>query len=280
MSKWIEELSSRESQAKAQTQRIAMSSHRIFADLRKLLLDGIGAYNAQHPQPSWAQAAVTVLDRPFDSASFGIELFKHNPPDQTPLQIEFPINSGALTFSSQGVSGTITIGLENDDVHFDIGKRRFTTETLAEFLLKPFLFPEYSWNTLRAEVVDRFGQADHAATALEAVELHTAARELREADADLVKTPPDLTGAIQHAIAALECVARKYTNDKGTFGKLLERHPNLFPKPLDVGIEKMWGFASDTGRHLQEGREPEKDEAELLVGLAIVGCTYLARKIG
>jgi hypothetical protein len=115
---------------------------------------------------------------------------------------------------------------------------------------------------------------------LKQADKHTAATEIQEANADLVKNPPDRTGAIQHSIAALECVLREYCGDQATFGKLLERYPKLFPKPLDVGIEKIWGFASEMGRHLQEGREPEIEEAELLVGLAMAGCTYLVRKRG
>ena len=107
----------------------------------------------------------------------------------------------------------------------------------------------------------------------------TPASELREAAADLSKEPPDLTGAVQHSLAALECVAREHCGDHATFGKLLERYPDLFPKPLDKGIEKVWGFASEMGRHLQEGRMPKKEEAELLVGLATACSTYLARKI-
>jgi len=75
-------------------------------------------------------------------------------------------------------------------------------------------------------------------------------------------------------------VSLEYTDDHVTFGKLLERYPDLFPKPLDKGIEKIWGFASEMGRHLQEGRTPRPEEAELLVGLATVCCTYLVRKTG
>jgi hypothetical protein len=135
------------------------------------------------------------------------------------------------------------------------------------------------WNTLRNDAIDRLSQAERATAALQNAGRHTAASELREANADLAREFPDLTGAVQHALAALECVARDRCDDHATFGKLLERHPDLFPKPLDKGIEKIWGFASEMGRHLQEGRLPSKEEAELLVGMATACCTYLARKI-
>ena len=135
------------------------------------------------------------------------------------------------------------------------------------------------WDTLRNGAIDRLNQADLADAALQQADSRTAARELREANVDLSRRPPDLTGAVQHSLAALECVARERCDDSSTFGKLLQRYSDLFPRPLDRGIEKIWGFASEMGRHLREGRTPSKDEAELLVGLATVCCTYLARKI-
>ena len=135
------------------------------------------------------------------------------------------------------------------------------------------------WVVFQQNAIDRLTGSERAAAALQDAGKHTAATELREATTDLSKNPPDLTGAVQHALAGLECVAREQCGDHSTFGKLLERYPDLFPKPLDKGIEKVWGFASEMGRHLQEGRNPKPEEAELLVGLATVCCTYLARKI-
>ena len=135
------------------------------------------------------------------------------------------------------------------------------------------------WAELQKNAVDRLSHTQRANAALQSAGKDTAASELREGTADLQKEPPDLTGAIQHSIAALECVAREHCGDHATFGKLLERYPDLFPRPLDIGIEKIWGFASEMGRHLQEGRTPKEEETELLVGLALACCTYLARKI-
>ena len=134
------------------------------------------------------------------------------------------------------------------------------------------------WAALRRDATDRLGQAELATNALEEAGSQTAASELREATVDLSRQPPDLTGAVQHSLAALECVAREHCSDHATFGKLLQRYDGLFPKPLDKGIEMIWGFASEMGRHLQEGRTPKAEEAELLVGLATACCTYVARK--
>lgn len=108
----------------------------------------------------------------------------------------------------------------------------------------------------------------------------TAANELHQAIADLSRRPqPDVTGAVQHALAALECAARDACGDeKATLGQILARYPDAVPAPLDVGLAKMWGFASEQGRHLREGREPTLDEAELVVHVAAAVCRYLARK--
>lgn len=108
-----------------------------------------------------------------------------------------------------------------------------------------------------------------------------AGRELHEALHDLSKRPtPDITGAIQHAMAALECVARDVAGDaKATLGELIRRNPGLLPTPLDKGVEKIWGYASEQGRHLREGSAPKLEEAELVVGVAGSLVTYLVKRV-
>lgn len=109
---------------------------------------------------------------------------------------------------------------------------------------------------------------------------HTTARELHEALYDLSRRPvPELTGAIQHGIAALECLSRDLTGSGDTLGTLVRRNPALFPTPLGEAIAKIYGFASENGRHLREGNEPALEEAELVVGLSAVLCRYLGRKV-
>lgn len=107
----------------------------------------------------------------------------------------------------------------------------------------------------------------------------TAANELHEAIQDLSRRPvPEVTGAIQHAMAALECIARDAAFSKDTLGDLVRRHPTLFPRPIDQIVEKAWGYTSNFGRHLHEGQSPAYDEAELMVGLSGALCRYLARR--
>lgn len=108
----------------------------------------------------------------------------------------------------------------------------------------------------------------------------TAAQEIHEALQDLARRPsPDLTGAVQHSMAALECVARSVTGEPtSTLGKILNRHPNLIPVPLNSAVEKAWGFASEMGRHVREGRAVAYEEAELVVMIAAAAALYLQRK--
>lgn len=108
----------------------------------------------------------------------------------------------------------------------------------------------------------------------------TASSELHEALQDLSRRPePDLTGAVQHAMAALECVAREATgNRKATLGKIIKKFPEAIPKPLDDAVEAAWGYASNRARHILEGGATDIDEAELIVGIAATVSTYLARK--
>jgi hypothetical protein len=48
------------------------------------------------------------------------------------------------------------------------------------------------------------------------------------------------------------------------------------PKPLDTALSQVW--VTPQTRHVEEGREPTREEAELVVGLAAVVVTYLTRK--
>jgi len=109
----------------------------------------------------------------------------------------------------------------------------------------------------------------------------TASRELHEAIKDLSRRPaPDTTGAVQHAMASLECVARDITGEhKLTLGDWVKSNRSKIAAPLDKAIEGMWGFTSNRGRHLSDGGEPSTDEAELIVGFAAALGAYFS-KIG
>lgn len=117
-----------------------------------------------------------------------------------------------------------------------------------------------------------------AAQALEDAGLATAANEIHEALRDISRRPePDRTGAIQHAIAALECTAREVSGEpNATLGALI---PKLhLPKPLDAATEKLWGFASDRARHVREGRSVSDDEAELIVSVSCAVSAFLTKR--
>lgn len=104
----------------------------------------------------------------------------------------------------------------------------------------------------------------------------TAANEVHEALKDISRRPSaDVTGAIQHAMAALECVAREVDGSTDTLGQIIKRL--TVPPPLDGALHRLWGFASEQGRHIQEGREPSFEEAELVVTVASAVSVYLMR---
>jgi hypothetical protein len=133
--------------------------------------------------------------------------------------------------------------------------------------------------TTRGE--DHFETTIHQAVdLLEAAQLPTAKTEIQEAIRDLSRRPvPDVTGAIQHAGAALECVCREVTgNTKATLGEIIKKNPGIVPGPLDGAIEKIWGFTSEQGRHLKEGNPPELEEAQLVVELTSAISGYLVQK--
>lgn len=120
-----------------------------------------------------------------------------------------------------------------------------------------------------------------AETVLGTANLHTAKGEIKEAIQDLSRRPsPDVTGAIQHSLACLECTSREITGDKNaTLGEVIKKYPGIVPRPLDQAIEKIWGYSSEQGRHLKEGNDPHLEEAELVVGVTAAIVIYLGRKM-
>jgi AbiJ N-terminal domain 4 len=140
------------------------------------------------------------------------------------------------------------------------------------------------WQMIDGEVVTRgtetFESNVHGAVAaLEMAGRATARDEIHKALMDLSRRPEaDLTGAVQHAMAALECVARDVCGDEhATLGEVIKRYPGTIPKPLDDSVAKAWGYASEMARHIREGRRPERKDVELIVGLAATVATYLCR---
>jgi AbiJ-like protein len=106
----------------------------------------------------------------------------------------------------------------------------------------------------------------------------TAKDEIHKSLEDLSSRPPDLTGAVHHAMAALECVANTVCGEKSeTLGQLIKKYPEKFPAPLGDAVGKLYGFASEKGRHITEGGEPDPKDVELIVGIAATVATYLSR---
>jgi hypothetical protein len=153
-------------------------------------------------------------------------------------------------------------------------------EALNEF----FVDEGIGWQMIDGELLTRgtetFESTVHSASeALQAAGRTTARDEIHEALLDLSRRPEaDLTGAVQHAMAALECVASDVCGDeRATLGEVIKRYPGTIPKPLDDSVAKAWGYASEMARHIREGRKPERKEVELIVGLAATVATYLTR---
>lgn len=137
------------------------------------------------------------------------------------------------------------------------------------------------WEMVEGHIRYR-GDPPFAATTAQAVAVldtagfPTASNEVQEALRDLSRRPtPDVTGAIQHSMTALECVGREITGKpKATLGELV--HSLELPPAIKEAVPKLWGFASENGRHLREGRLPTAGEVELVVSVACALSTYLA----
>ena len=105
-----------------------------------------------------------------------------------------------------------------------------------------------------------------------------AASQIQESLLALSRRPdPDVTGAIHHALGALEATARDVTGQPNpTLGQLIPKID--LPKPFDTAIEKLWGYSTDRARHIREGQSVETEEVELIVTVAAATCIFLSKR--
>ena len=153
-----------------------------------------------------------------------------------------------------------------------------------EHLLNNFFVENgIGWELRNGKITHRgseaFEKSTHEVTdRLDESGFHSAAKEMREALKDISRrSDPDITGAIQHAMAALEATAREVTGQpKSTLGKLVSALD--LPSPLDQAVSKLWGYASEHGRHIRERQSVNLADAELIVSVAGALCDFIAQR--
>jgi len=160
---------------------------------------------------------------------------------------------------------------------YDPGEAGEFEERLNQFFVENGI----GWAMIDGEIVFRGSEVftdttGQAAEVLEETGHSAAAREVHEALRDISRRPdPDITGAIQHVIAALECTARDVTGKpKATLGQLSSELG--LTEALGSAVSKLYGFASDRARHIREGESVSTEEAELVVSVACALCIFLA----
>lgn len=167
-----------------------------------------------------------------------------------------------------------------EQLYESVDKEKFESD-LNDFFYKNGI----GWIMEKGNIIHR-NDEDYSPDIGEAIEIletadkHTAKNEIQQAVNDLSKRPtPDLTGAIQHAMAGLECLVRDITGDtKGTLGQLVKNHKGVIPAPVDSAVSQIYGYSSNIARHIQEGNDPSEEEAELVVGLMVTLVNYLSKK--
>ena len=114
-----------------------------------------------------------------------------------------------------------------------------------------------------------------ADAALRAAGLSQSALRLREALMDLSRRPdPDPSGAVTHAIAALEATARELDGrHHKPLGQLIQALP--LPDELGKALRALWRFSSSHARHGSEDDVVDLAQAELVVAVAAGVCTFL-----
>lgn len=152
-------------------------------------------------------------------------------------------------------------------------------------LNKVFYEKGIGWQMARGKIVFR-GSGTFERTSEEAIKVldipdhRKALKEMQEAYKDISRRPdPDVTGAIQHACAGLEATVRYVLNEPDkTLGALVSQLQ--LPKPLEIAVDKLWGYASQNARHMDESKSVDVNifDAELLVSIAGAVCTYLVKR--
>ncbi|MDE2833620.1 MAG: hypothetical protein OXM02_03785 [Bacteroidota bacterium] len=108
--------------------------------------------------------------------------------------------------------------------------------------------------------------------------LTVAENEIREAQLDILRKPaPDITGALQHARAALECTCSEVAGGKkGKFSHIVAELE--LPIKLRTATDALWAFASDRAVHPREDKAKINfHEAELVVALVTALCSFIAQ---
>ena len=166
-------------------------------------------------------------------------------------------------------------------VEFIEGTRGYdAAEKYIRALNEAFLETGAGWQYVAGEGIIIRGEELFEASVQEAMETlddagyGVAKKELKEALHDISRRPdPDLTGAVHHALGALEATARYIHGSDKSFGDIA-KHIGI-PKPLDEALLKMWGFSSNFGRHVSPTKVPSLGEATLIVHLSSAYCRFL-----
>ncbi len=186
-------------------------------------------------------------------------------------------------FEVYDIIETIAARLHERDRNLSDDDRR--SEVFASRINRVFKKHGIGWQLIDGRVEVRGEEVFEAVVrpaigVLQEAGLATTAAAIHEALKYLSRRPdPYVTGAIAQAMAGLECLARTVTGGKDTLGDIIKKKPTLFPRPLDEALHKLWGYASNNGRHLLEGCNSSFEEAELVVTVAAAAATYLTRKL-
>lgn len=142
----------------------------------------------------------------------------------------------------------------------------------------------YGWKFENGQILFRGSEIEEQAftNAVQSLSTNqTAQSELKLALDDLSKRPiADTTGTVQHAMAAMECFCRqKFGGTTSTLGDIIQNNRSSFTPPLDKALEKLWGFASNHGRHVLNGGAATEEEAEFVLNMCSSIIVYLSKTI-
>jgi hypothetical protein len=127
----VDRISDRDDAEAARTAKIA------FASLLRALKDRVSKYNNRHPQQF--TTTVSIKGGYLHGTQRSLNIEKNTEP-RSSLNLDFPINSGAMLFklssTTGNFSGTIKVAVEHNQPTYDFGGKMHSTESLADLLFQ------------------------------------------------------------------------------------------------------------------------------------------------
>ena len=141
----VDRLSNKDDAERARIFRVGTQNNIVFGALTEALGKRISRYNERHPpQDRWSPNSLIIHTSPHDSSTQSSFEIKKTSRPASSLKVEFPINSGEMTFYGPATGGKrniITLDIKDNAPIYSVSGMPYSVDDIADFLLHLF-FPD------------------------------------------------------------------------------------------------------------------------------------------